>query len=67
MKIFSYLVIVLSLALIIFNFTKVDFGTPFEGSSTVALIGIICGFCALFLMLIFRISKMVEDRTKDRS
>ena len=66
MKIFSYIVIVLSLALIIFNFTKVDFDNPFEGNSTVALIGIVCGFCAIFLMLIYRMSKMVDEKTKDK-
>ena len=66
MKIFSYVVIVLSLALIIFNFTKVDYDNPFEGNSTVALIGIVCGFCAIFLMLIFKMSKMVDDKTKDK-
>lgn len=66
MKIFSYVVIVLSLALIVFNFTKVDFNNPFEGNSTVALIGIVCGFCAIFLTLLFRLSKMVEEKTKDK-
>ncbi len=66
MKIFSYVVIVLSLALIIFNFTKVDFNAPFEGDSSIALIGIISGFCAIFLILIFRLSKMVDDKTKDK-
>lgn len=66
MKIFNYVIIVLSLALIIFNFTKVDFDNPFEGNSTVALIGIVCGFCAIFLMLIYRMSKMVDEKTKDK-
>ena len=66
MKIFSYVVIVLSLALIIFNFTKVDFDNPFEGNSSIALIGIVCGLCAIFLMLIFRMSKMVAEKTKDK-
>lgn len=56
----------MSLALIIFNFTKVDFNAPFEGDSSIALIGIISGFCAIFLILIFRLSKMVDDKTKDK-
>jgi hypothetical protein len=66
MKIFSYVVIALALALIIFNFTKVDFDNPFEGNSSVALIGVVCGFCTIFLLLIFRMSKMVEEKTKDK-
>ena len=66
MKIFSYVVIVVALALIVFNFTKVDLNNPLEGNSTVALIGIVCGFCAIFLIMLFRLSKMVEDKTKDK-
>ena len=66
MKIISYVIIVLSLALIIFNFTKVDFSNPLEGDSSVALIGIACGFCAIFLMLIYRMSKLVEEKTKEK-
>ncbi len=66
MKIFNYVIIVLSLVLIIFNFTKVDFDNPFEGNSSIALIGVVCGFCAIFLMLIYRMSKMVDEKTKDK-
>lgn len=65
MKIFSYVIIAISLALIIFNFTKVDFSNPFEGKSTVALIGVVSGLCAIFLMLIFRISKSIEEKSKE--
>jgi NADH:ubiquinone oxidoreductase subunit 6 (subunit J) len=66
MKIFSYVVIVLSLILIVFNFTKIDFDNPFEGKSIIALIGVISGLCAIFLMLIYRMSKMVDEKTKDK-
>lgn len=66
MKIFSYVIIVLSLFLIIFNFTKVDFDNPFEGNSSIALIGVVCGFCAIFLILIYKMSKMVDEKTKEK-
>ena len=66
MKIINYVIIVLSLVLIIFNFTKVDFENPFEGNSSIALIGVVCGFCAIFLMLIYRMSKMVDEKTKEK-
>lgn len=66
MKIINYVIIVLSLVLIIFNFTKVDFDNPFEGNSSIALIGVVCGFCAIFLMLIYRMSKMVDEKTKEK-
>ncbi|NHN26557.1 hypothetical protein FIA58_012795 [Flavobacterium jejuense] len=65
MKIFSIVVIILAFALIIFNVTKVNFESPFEGNSKVALIGIISGFCAIVLMLIFLVSKKIEEKTKD--
>ncbi|WP_338408929.1 hypothetical protein [uncultured Flavobacterium sp.] len=66
MKIFSSVVIVLALILIVFNFTKVDFDNLFNGESSVALIGIVCGFCAIFLMLIFLLSKKVEEKIKNK-
>lgn len=64
MKIFSYIVIAIALALIIFNVTQVDFNKPFEGNSSIALIGIVSGFCAIVLMLIFRMSKIIDEKTK---
>ena len=64
MKIFSIVVIVLAFALIVFNVTKIDFETPFEGNSTFALIGVVSGFCSIFLMLIFLVSKKIEEKTK---
>ncbi|WP_130735799.1 hypothetical protein [Flavobacterium sp. J27] len=64
MKIFSIVVIILAFALIIFNATQVNFDTPLEGNSSVALIGIVSGFCAIILMLIFLVSKKIEEKTK---
>lgn len=64
MKIFSIVVIILAFALIVFNVTKINFESPFEGNSSVALIGIVSGFCAIVLMLIFLVSKKIEEKTK---
>ncbi len=64
MKIFSYIVITISIALIGFNLTKVNFSKPFEGDSTIALIGVIAGLCAIVLLLIFKASKAIEEKTK---
>lgn len=64
MKIFSYIVFVIAVALIIFNLTKVNFSKPFEGDSSVALIGVIAGLCAIVLLLIFKASKAIEEKTK---
>lgn len=66
MKIFTSILVVLALALIIFNITLLDFDHLFEGESSVALIGIAASFCAILILLIFRMSKMIVERTKDK-
>jgi VIT1/CCC1 family predicted Fe2+/Mn2+ transporter len=66
MKIFTSILVVLALALIVFNITLLDFNNLFEGDSMVALIGIAASFCALFILIIFRMSKMVEEKMNDK-
>ena len=66
MKIFTYILLFLALALIVFNITILDFDHLFEGDSVVGLIGIAASFCAIFILLIFRMSKMIEEKTKDK-
>jgi len=66
MKIFTSILVVLALALIVFNITQLDFQNPFEGDSAVALIGIAASFCAVLILLIFRISKSIEEKTNER-
>jgi heme/copper-type cytochrome/quinol oxidase subunit 2 len=66
MKIFTTILIVLAVALIIFNISQLDFNKPFEGNSMVALIGIIASFCAVFILLIFKMSKKIEEKLKNQ-
>lgn len=66
MKIFTTVLIVIALALIIFNVTLLDFNHLFDGNSMVALIGIAAAFCAVCILLIFRMSKMIVEKTKDQ-
>jgi hypothetical protein len=66
MKIFTLSLVVIALALIIFNITLLDFNHLFEGNSMVALIGIAASFCAVCILLIFRMSKMIIEKTKDQ-
>jgi hypothetical protein len=66
MKIFTTILIVLAIALIIFNITMLDFNHPFEGNSMVALIGIVASFCAVFILLIFKMSKKIEEKLKNQ-
>jgi len=64
MKIFSYILIVAALGLIVFNVTLLDFSNLFEGNSLVALIGIVASLCAVCILLIFKMSKAIEEKTK---
>lgn len=63
MKIFTSILIFLAVALIVFNVTLLDFSEPFEGKSVVALIGVAASFCAMLILLIFRISKKIESKS----
>lgn len=64
MKIFTTILIVLALALAIFNLTQINFDKPFEGDSMVALIGTAASLCAILILVIFKMSKKIEDNLK---
>lgn len=66
MKIFTYIVIALAIGLVIFNVTQLDFSNLFGQDSMIALIGIVAAFCAILILLIFRMSKSIEDKLKDQ-
>ena len=63
-KTFSIVLIILALALIAYNVTMVDFENPFQGNSTIAIIGIIAPLCAIILVLIYMTSKKIEKKLK---
>ena len=65
MKVFTTILIILALALIGFNITLLDFNNLLQGDSLVGLIGVAASFCAVFILLIFRMSKMIEEKTKN--
>jgi hypothetical protein len=66
MKIFTTILIVIALALVIFNLTMLDLKKPFEGNSMIALIGVVASFCAVFILLIFKMSKKIDDKLKNQ-
>ncbi|UFH47512.1 hypothetical protein LNP27_05605 [Flavobacterium galactosidilyticum] len=66
MKIFTNVLVFLAIALILFNVTLLDFRNPFQGDSVVAFIGIAASFCAVMILLIFKISKRIEEKTNER-
>ena len=66
MKIFATILLVLAIALIVFNITLIDFKNPTEGNSLVAIIGIVASLCAVFILLIFKMSKKIEEKIKNQ-
>jgi len=64
MKTFIYILITLALGLIVFNITMLNFDSLFEGDSLIALIGIVASLCAICILLIFRMSKSIENHHK---
>lgn len=66
MKILTIVISVVALALIVFNFTKVDFNMPFQGESMIAVITIVASLCVILMMAILRISKRIEQKVKKR-
>ncbi len=65
MKIFTTVLIFLAVALIVFNVTRLDYGSPLSGDSLYALIGIAASICAVLILLIFRMSKEIEKRMNE--
>lgn len=64
MKTFTYIIIALAVVLIGFNIRMLDFNHILEGDSLIALIGIIGILCAVVILLIFRLSKSIDEKLK---
>jgi hypothetical protein len=61
-RIWILVLIVLGLGLVAYNVTLVDFENPLEGNSIIALIGIMASLCAIVLLLIYGISKRIQNK-----
>jgi uncharacterized integral membrane protein len=66
MKIFTWILTIIALALIIFNATKLNFDALLTGESQTAIITIFAALCAIILLQILRISKKIETLSKKR-
>jgi uncharacterized membrane protein len=66
MKIFTNILVVLAIGLVVFNISLLDFKNPLEGNSMVAFIGIAASFCAILILVIFRMSKSIEEKMNDK-
>ena len=61
-KTLSLILIVLAVALIAYNVTLVNFESPLESNSAIALIGIIASLCAIVLLLVYLTSRKIKDK-----
>ena len=66
MRIAIPIFITLALILLVYNVTQVNYGAPFEGNSTVALIGVLGSTCAIILLLILQTSRKIARKEKER-
>ncbi len=55
----------IAFGLIVFNITQLNFNDLFSKESVTALIGIVASFCAVCILLIFKMSKSIESKTKE--
>ncbi len=67
MKIFTNILVLLAVALLIFNITLIDFKNPLHGDSMIAFVGIAASFCAVLILLIFRMSKRVVEKMNENA
>ncbi|SFU26983.1 hypothetical protein SAMN05216480_10125 [Pustulibacterium marinum] len=65
MKIFTATIIVLAICMIGFNVIKIDLEAPFQGDSSIALVGIFASLCAIVLMLILQTSRKIAEKMKE--
>ncbi len=65
MKIFTNILLGIALVLIVVNICLLDYKNLFEGKSVVALIGVVASFCAVCILLIFKISKKIQEKIKN--
>lgn len=66
MKIFIYLLMLLAVGVIIYNFTLLDFNDLLGDYSALALIGIVAAACVLVLMGILLTSKAIARKDKQQ-
>ncbi|MEO8253653.1 MAG: hypothetical protein ABI554_04635 [Flavobacterium sp.] len=66
MKIFTNILVFIAAALVIFNITQLDFSNLFKNDNAVAFIGIAASSCAILILVIFRMSKKIEEKMNDK-
>jgi hypothetical protein len=62
MKNFTTILLIIAACLMIFNLTQMDYNSPLEGKSKTALIGVVASACAAIILLIFKMSKKIQEK-----
>lgn len=62
MKIFIYILIALATGLVVFNITKLNFDHLLEGDSSIAVVCILAGLCAILALGILLISRGIAAK-----
>ncbi|WP_340075998.1 hypothetical protein [Leptobacterium sp. I13] len=65
MKIISSVIVVIAIILIGYNATLVNYQSPFEEDSIIAIIGIVASLCAILLLVILTISRKIQKKLKE--
>ncbi len=65
MKIFLRILMILALGMMLFNLTLIDWSSPTEGDSLVAIIGVFASASALLLLIILSLSLKIKSKIKD--
>ena len=64
MKKLIYILLVLSVSMLVFNATLLNFEELLEGESKIAVIGILASLCSILLLWILLVSKKIKEKTK---
>ncbi len=64
MKLTTYIITILAIVILIFNITKIDFGSPLSKESFPAVVTSICAGCTILIVSIIRISVKIKDLVK---
>ncbi|MBT3444102.1 MAG: hypothetical protein HN443_03565 [Flavobacteriaceae bacterium] len=62
MKILMRILMILSLGMVIFNLTQVNWDDPLSEKSSIAVVGIMAALCAFLLLLLLMMSKKISKK-----
>ena len=64
MKLTTYIITILAIVILIFNITKIDFGSPLSKESFPAVVTSVCAGCTILIVSIIRIFVKIKDLVK---